>query len=211
MTNRSHPPVASQETVEELSQAAFAVEGDSDDPLDVVTALTPMPESTSDIVLHIDQDEVVYALHMAGHTPSQIAHNMTIQTKERWDLMKVEGCIERVGKANVARTSRQMAMAAQLELDRMDEVLRGLWPQAKDGNLQAIDRFQRLSTERRKMLGLDAPDVRLQLTLGSQEAIDFSALTTEELQQYQALQRKATSAARQKVVKGRMIDSDDEE
>lgn len=45
----------------------------------------------------------------------------------------------------------------QLELERLDALLLGLWPQARKGNQGAVDRVLRIMERRAKLLGLDAP------------------------------------------------------
>jgi hypothetical protein len=191
--------------VEALSQAALAVARDSDDPLDPVTALAPFTTEPGEMPMVVSQDETVYAFLMAGHTPSGIAHTMTVQTGRRWTAAEVDAAASRVGHSNVARTSSQMAFAAQLELDRLEAALKALWPGVQDSNLLAIDRFLKISERKSKILGLDSPDIKMMLTLGGSEQLDFSALSDDELRAYQALQRKAASAAKQKVVEGRKL------
>ena len=203
MTNRTHPAVPAVEVVEELVTAAVAIAKTSSNPLKPVMEMSPMPTGPSDMPVPIETDEEVYALHMAGHTPTQIAHHFTKLTGVRWTGQDVDRAIRVVASANVSRTQDQLVYAAQLELDRIEATLRAIWPSVLDGNLQAIDRATRLSTEKRKMLGLDAPDVQVQLRLGSSEGMDYSTLTTEELKTLQTLQRKAASSAKQKVVSGR--------
>lgn len=44
-----------------------------------------------------------------------------------------------------------------LELERLDRMLLGLWPQAVHGNQGAVDRALRIMERRAKLLGLDAP------------------------------------------------------
>lgn len=43
------------------------------------------------------------------------------------------------------------------ECARIDQVLRGIWPKAINGNLGAIDRFVKLTDQRAKLLGINAP------------------------------------------------------
>lgn len=203
--NKTHPPTPTLELITELSKAALAVTSGSDDLLAPVAAMAPVPTEPGQMPSTIEQDEVVYALHMAGYTPSQIAHDLTIKTRERWSGDDVvEACV-RVGRINLARTSTQMAYAAQLELDRIEAALKALWSQVQDGNLLATDRFLKLSEAKRNLLGLDAADVKVQLTMGGQDALDLTALSDAELRTLQDLQRKASSAAKQKVVSGRVV------
>ena len=166
-------------------------------------ALAPIDLTPVGVPVPIATDDEVYALHMAGYTPTQIAHHFTKLSGRRWTIEDVDQAVGRVAQNNIGRTQTQLAFAAQLELDRMDAALKAIWPAVQDGNLQAMDRWLKLSAERRKMLGLDAPDVQVQLRLGAGGEVDYSTLTTDELKTLQALQRKAASAAKQKVVRGR--------
>lgn len=43
------------------------------------------------------------------------------------------------------------------EVSRLDGMLRGLWPDARKGNLGAVDRVLKIMERRAKLLGLDAP------------------------------------------------------
>ena len=187
----------------ELASAAVAVARHDTDPLAPVVALAPIDLTPQGVPVPIQNDDEVYALHMAGYTPSQIAHHFTKLSGKRWTLDDVDQAVGRVAQSNIGRTQAQLTFAAQLELDRMDAALKAIWPSVQDGNLQAMDRWLKLSAERRKMLGLDAPDVQVQLRLGTGGDVDYSTLSTEELKTLQALQRKASSASRQKVVRGR--------
>jgi hypothetical protein len=49
-----------------------------------------------------------------------------------------------------------------IELDRFDKLLGGVWENAINGDLNAVDRVLAISKERRKMMGLDNPD-RIQI------------------------------------------------
>ena len=204
MTNRTHPPLPSEAILDELTLAAIRVSGGSSDPLAPVTAMAPIPTEPGEIPAKIDEEQEIYALVMAGWTPHQIAHEWTLRTKTRWTSAMVDEAVGKVSHENLGRTSRQMAFAAQLELDRIESALKALWPEVQNGNLQAIDRFDKLSRSKREMLGLDAPDVRLQLTMGGQDALDLTALSNDELKMLQSLQRKAASAAKQKVVEAKI-------
>ncbi len=45
----------------------------------------------------------------------------------------------------------------RLELERLDALLMGMYPQARKGNQGAVDRCLRIMERRAKLLGLDAP------------------------------------------------------
>ena len=200
MTNRTHPPTTPTEVLDRLTDVALAVASWSGDPLAVVEALPEMPTQPEQLPVQIDTDQEIYALQMAGHTPYQIALEQTRRTGIQWTSDDVMQACSRVARLNVTRSPEQLAYAAQLDLDRIDAMIKVLWPQAQEGNLQAIDRLERMMKRRAEMLGTDAPEVRVALSLNGTDAVDLTALTTEELRQYRDLQRKASSAARQKYV-----------
>lgn len=54
------------------------------------------------------------------------------------------------------------AEMVDIELGRFDELLSAVWPAAKAGDMNAVDRALAISKERRKMMGLDNPD-RIQI------------------------------------------------
>jgi hypothetical protein len=58
------------------------------------------------------------------------------------------------------RRSEQAAEVARLELERLDALLAGVWPAAKEGEGPAIDRVLAIMARRAKLQGLDAPDKR---------------------------------------------------
>lgn len=192
--NRVHPPTPSAEVVEELSKAAVAVAADSSDPLGAIVELQPMPREVHEFVRSIELDEEVYALRLAGYTPSEIAHSLTQKLKRRVTTAEVDDMSESVASANITRTNQQIASTFQLELDRLDRAMKAIWPAICDGNLQAIDRMDKLQQRRAKMLGLDAPDIRAQVTLNS-EGLDLSTLSREEIEQYKQLHLKARTAS----------------
>lgn len=200
MTNRTHPPTTPTEVLDRLTDVALAVAGDSSDPLAVIEAMPLMPTTPEELPVQIDTDHEIYALQMAGHTPYQIALEQTRKTGQKWTADDVMRSCHRIAAQNVTRSAEQLAYAAQLDLDRVDAMIQVLWPQAQDGNLQAIDRLERMMKRRAEMLGTDAPEVRVALSLNGADAVDLTALSTEELRQYRDLQRKASSAARQKYV-----------
>jgi hypothetical protein len=63
--------------------------------------------------------------------------------------------------------------ARQLEVDRLDALLMGVWTKAQRGNLQAVDRVLRIGDRRARLLGLDD-----QVALGELK-FDFRQLVRE--------------------------------
>jgi hypothetical protein len=56
-----------------------------------------------------------------------------------------------------AVTREPAAELRDLELARLDELLQGLWLDARKGNVQKIDRVLKIMQRRADLLGLDAP------------------------------------------------------
>jgi len=88
---------------------------------------------------------------MAGFTFQQIGDKLGI-TKQAAHHLVVEALEET--RAKIAESSEQVM---QMELDRLDSLWRTVYPQAKQGNLGAIDRSLRIMERRARLLGLDAP------------------------------------------------------
>lgn len=71
-------------------------------------------------------------------------------------------------KSALKRTLQEPADELRnLELERLDAMLMGIWQQCQNGNQGAIDRALRIMERRAKLLGLDAP-TRQDFTSGGQ-------------------------------------------
>jgi len=68
-------------------------------------------------------------------------------------------------------TSEDTEAVRDIELQRLDALLAGIWAKAARGNVAAIDRALRISERRCKLLGVDAPT---ELKLGG--SIHFNAV-----------------------------------
>jgi hypothetical protein len=62
-------------------------------------------------------------------------------------------------KALHGRLGKRVEELTMLELERLELPLPGLRPAVEAGDPQAVDAWRKLSESRRKLLGLDAPDV----------------------------------------------------
>lgn len=61
--------------------------------------------------------------------------------------------------AKLAKQASEIAGEVRaIELERLDDMLRAIAPQLRQGNLGAIDRALRIQERRSKLLGLDAPE-----------------------------------------------------
>ena len=98
-------------------------------------------------------------LRKAGATYQQIGERLNISANQahldvRRELQKL------------AEQSAELATEVrQMELERLDAMHLGLWPEARKGHLGAVDRVLRIMERRASLLGLDAPkqqDIRLE-------------------------------------------------
>jgi len=67
----------------------------------------------------------------------------------------------------------------ELELQRLDEFLRALWPKIQQGNAKSIETALKVSERRAKLLGLDSPD-RKEITLDATvQTLNHTELVSE--------------------------------
>ena len=91
----------------------------------------------------------------------------------------------------VALAAESAEEVRRLEIDRMDAMMVGLWDKARRGHEGAVDRVLRIMTRRAALLGLDMPTRSEIAHTANVAPTDLSKLTDEELEQYQALMKKA--------------------
>lgn len=85
--------------------------------------------------------------------------------------------------------------ALQLELERLDAMLSGLWKKAETGDTEAIDRVLKIMERRSKYLGLDEPDElinRVDVSAGALQRV-----LMEALEDFPAARKKAAQALAQ--------------
>lgn len=99
----------------------------------------------------LQRQQQAVELRRAGRSYREIARQVGIGVASAHRL--VAGAIAEV-RATVAE---DVAELRALELSRLDGMLGGLWPQARCGNLGAVDRVLKIMERRAKLLGLDAP------------------------------------------------------
>jgi len=132
----------------------------------------------------VPKDEQAYLMRVSGYRVDQIAETLGLSITEANDL------ILQVGERKAAVSAETLRISTQLEIDRIDALLKALWPAAEAGDLATVDRVQRLMERRAKMLGLDAPEIRAQLQIQAHDRIDLSKLSTDEIRTLLALQAK---------------------
>lgn len=104
------------------------------------------------MVLAKDRERECLLLRKAGATYDQIAERVGI-TREG-----ARGAVARALAALSDVCTEEAKEVRQLELDRLDVMLLGIWDQARRGDVQAIDRVLRIQERRAKFLSLDMPD-----------------------------------------------------
>ena len=67
----------------------------------------------------------------------------------------------------------------ELEVQRLDEFLRALWPKIQSGNPRAIETALKVSERRAKLLGLDAPEKREVTVDASVQSLTHTELVSE--------------------------------
>lgn len=131
-----------------------------------------------------DIQDKVYAQKIAGTSEKDIAVMFGL------DIVQVENIITTKAENARVKTSEAMKSALVLELERMDAIHRALWPKVMEGDLYTIDRVMKLGAERRRLLGLDAPEMKASLNLSADATVDLSSLTLDELKSYEAIVSK---------------------
>jgi len=84
------------------------------------------------------------------------------------------GAYQAIMAALHAVTREPARELVDLELARLDDLLLGLWPDARRGNVLKIDRVLKIMARRAALLGLDAPQ-RVAVTDHRQEAEAIAA------------------------------------
>jgi orotate phosphoribosyltransferase-like protein len=105
------------------------------------------------------KDREALELRKAGATYQQIADKLGIS------LSGAGVCVSRAMEALRLEVNEKAEEVLQLELDRLDHMLLGLWDAARRGNTAAIDRVLKIQDRRAKYLGLDkqtAPTVTME-------------------------------------------------
>ena len=115
-----------------------------------------------------------FQLRLAGATYSQIADDLGIS------LGGAHKIIMRVLQRLETTAEETAEVVRRLEVERLDRMLLGLWPQAAKGGQGAVDRVLRIMERRAKLLGLDKP-ARQEISGPDGGPLDLSHLSDEEL------------------------------
>lgn len=102
-------------------------------------------------------------LRKAGATYEQIAQRLGYA-----DRANAYRAVHTALKEITAEPAKEVI---KLELERLDAMLLGLWPDARKGKPEAVDRVLRVMERRSKLLGLDSP-VRADVSVHQTDATD---------------------------------------
>lgn len=89
-------------------------------------------------------------LRIAGLTYDQIARELKLKSRSAARDLVIAAIKE--------HTKEPAEEVRDRELERLDELLRGLWAKAKTGSVQHVDRVIKIMERRARYLGLDAPE-----------------------------------------------------
>ena len=143
--NHQHPPTPTPEVVEELARPALAIAAEADEVLGPVRAMAEIPTEPEDMVRHISLADDVYALRLAGFTPREIAHNLSVTLKRRVSTDEVDALTDHVSTENINRTNAQIASTFQLELDRIEREIRETASKSQSACREAMDVIEPVS------------------------------------------------------------------
>ncbi|MDD2920990.1 MAG: hypothetical protein PHQ36_01780 [Anaerolineales bacterium] len=104
--------------------------------------------STSQQIKAIDKHSQALKMRQAGASYDDIARALNYKS--------ASGAYNAI-KSALKKTLQEPADELRfLELSRLDEALKAIWPDVKKGSLFAIDRFLKIGERRSRLLGLDA-------------------------------------------------------
>lgn len=123
-----------------------------------------------------DRQRQALEMRKDGHTFEAIAKALAYQGRSS---------AYRAVMAGLQKTLQEPAdELRKLELERLDKAAAAIVGRVEDGDLQAIDRWIRISESRRKLLGLDGPakvDITSVSSVVSISLVDYTERSDDEL------------------------------
>lgn len=110
-----------------------------------------MPRKPRDVKTE-HRDAQALELRKAGASYDQIARQLGFAQKSG-----AHHSVMRALKASIAMRNAAAEDVLEIELQRLDEMLLGLWSEARKGRWLAVDRVLKIMERRSAFLGLDAP------------------------------------------------------
>jgi len=123
------------------------------------------PKTTPRAVLAKNRELQAVQLRSSGASYNQIKETLGYTQKSSAYKAVVRG-IRRMAE----QEPESVEMAKQLSINRLDEITLALWPTARRGDPNSIDRILRVEARRAALLGLDAPktfEAKLQIDIFS--------------------------------------------
>ena len=115
-----------------------------------------------------ERQRTALQLRAGGATYQQIADTLNYAT--------AAGALKAVRAGLRATLQEPAAELRTLELERLDALLRGIWPRAIRGEVTAIDRVLKIMGRRAELLGLDAPTrISSELAINHDHAAQLAA------------------------------------
>lgn len=108
------------------------------------------PQASARRVQGAENKQRALELRKAGATYEQIGQQLGMTRQSAHKAVKT--ALESIAK----ESSEEAAEVLVLELERLDQMLTGLWVSARQGNVASVDRVLRIMERRSRLLGLDA-------------------------------------------------------
>lgn len=102
-------------------------------------------------VVTTEAEEKALELRRAGASYRQIAKTLGVS------LAMAHKYVKRGMSRLIERCRDEAEQVLLLELDRLDQMLMGLWPAASKGNPQSVEKVLKIMERRAAMLGIDKP------------------------------------------------------
>jgi hypothetical protein len=120
------------------------------------------------------EEQAIYASRLMGMRVEEIARTFRKTEDEVDDIIAAKA------RRTQAKVVAQPEVVFAIELDRIDEILQGVYPLAREGNKDAVSNYVKLGERRDKLLGLHL-DVTRRKFMDPALADDLQDLTDEEL------------------------------
>lgn len=135
----------------------------------------------------ISLEDAVYASRIVGKRVEEIAQIFGIDEDKADEIIRARAAKVR------ARTIADPDVMFALELDRLDEIMEGVYVKARSGAKENVDSYLKISASRRELLGMHQDAVRKRFLDGAEDG-DLSDLTEEELAVLDRIQKRRAAA-----------------
>jgi hypothetical protein len=113
----------------------------------------PTPKANARAIRQNEKDASAVRLRLGGHTFDEIAVKLGYTHRS--------AAAKAVGRAMAATIQEPTDELRRIEVERLDAMLKALWPAAQAGKWLAVDRILAVMDRRARLLGLDAPQRRV--------------------------------------------------